>query len=95
MADIKLVIKIDEETYNFIKRTGYTTQSLYNAIINGTPLPKGHWVGIEYDGYADGNPVFEVWECSECGWEHNGAEDTLTCYCPNCGADMRGDDNGK
>ena len=51
-------------------------------------IPKGHWVGIEYDGYADGNPVYDTWECSECGWEHNGADDTLTCYCPNCGAKM-------
>lgn len=42
MANIELVIKIDEEAYDFIKRTGYHTQSLYEAIKNGTPLPKGH-----------------------------------------------------
>ncbi len=53
-------------------------------------MPKrGEWIGIEYDGYADGYPVYDVWECSECGEEHNGEEDTLPNYCPNCGADMR------
>lgn len=46
------------------------------------------WIGIEYDGYADGNPVYEVWECSHCGCEHCGDYDTLTAYCPNCGAKM-------
>ncbi len=51
----------------------------------------GKWVGIEYDAYADGNPVYDVWECSCCGEEHYGEEDTLTPYCPNCGAEM-GDD---
>lgn len=52
-------------------------------------LPKrGEWIGIEYDGYADGYPVYDVWECSKCGEEHNGEEDTLPNYCPNCGARM-------
>lgn len=50
----------------------------------------GHWIGIEYDGYADGNPVYDVWECSECGEEHRGEYDTLSNYCPNCGAKMSG-----
>lgn len=48
----------------------------------------GHWIGIEYDGYADGYPVFYAWECSECGHEHRGEVDTLTNYCPSCGARM-------
>lgn len=48
----------------------------------------GKWVGIEYDGYADGNPVYDVFECSVCGCEHKGESDTLTNYCPDCGAKM-------
>lgn len=51
----------------------------------------GRWVPIEYDGYADGNPVWDLWECSECREEHSGDEDTLTPYCPNCGAKMDGE----
>ena len=50
----------------------------------------GEWVPLEYDGYADGYPVWDLWECSECGQEHSGDEDTLTPYCPNCGAKMDG-----
>jgi hypothetical protein len=48
----------------------------------------GHWEPMWYDGYADGCPVWEAWDCSECGYEHNGLEDTLTNYCPNCGVKM-------
>ena len=55
--------------------------------------PKGKWIGISYDGYADGNPVYDRWECSNCGLEiddDNG--EILWRYCPDCGADMRGEE---
>ena len=48
----------------------------------------GKWIPIEYDSYADGYPVYDKWECSNCGHEHNGEEDTLTAFCPDCGFDM-------
>lgn len=51
----------------------------------------GKWVGIEYDGYADGNPVYDVWECSNCHEEHEGDFDSLPNYCPECGAKMTED----
>lgn len=52
----------------------------------------GHWVGLEYDGYADGNPVYDLWECSECGNEVRGEDvpDTHE-YCYACGARMDGE----
>ena len=50
--------------------------------------PHGRWVPLSADGYADGFPVWDEWECSECHHEHFGDEDTLTDYCPNCGAKM-------
>lgn len=49
------------------------------------PVKHGHWTGIEYDGYADGYPVYTVWECSVCGNEVT--EDT-PLYCCDCGARM-------
>ena len=49
----------------------------------------GQWLAVGYDGYADGYPVVDLWECSECHEEHYGEEDTLTTYCPNCGAEMK------
>ena len=55
-----------------------------------TPQPKmGRWIPIEYDGYADGSPVWDKWECSECGYEHNGDEESLTAFCPDCGCKMQ------
>ena len=53
------------------------------------PRKRGEWIPISYDGYADGYPVYDEYECSECEYTHSGEEDTLTNYCPNCGADMR------
>lgn len=51
----------------------------------------GEWFG-EADGYADGELVYDTWSCGCCGkyfpeWD----EKPDWNYCPNCGADMRGD----
>ena len=56
--------------------------------IKSEPVRHGRWIPTEYDSYADGAPVWDKWECSECGHEHNGEEDTLTAFCPDCGARM-------
>lgn len=58
--------------------------------IEAEPVRHGEWVGIEFNGYADGCPVYDLWECSECGHEHKGESDTLTDYCPDCGTKMDG-----
>ncbi len=45
MADIELVIKIPEEKYNMIRNKTYCAiydVEVYEAIINGIPLSKGH-----------------------------------------------------
>lgn len=54
--------------------------------IEAESVRHGRWIPIEYDSYADGAPVWDKWECSECCHEHNGEEDTLTAFCPDCGA---------
>lgn len=51
---------------------------------------EGSFIGTEYDGYADGEPVYYEWKCSECGCVFEDDEPTYN-FCPNCGADMRGD----
>lgn len=53
------------------------------------PVVHGRWIGLEYDGYADGFPVYNLWECSECGEEVRGEDvpDTHP-YCNGCGAKM-------
>ena len=55
--------------------------------------PKGNWDG-EADGYADGELVYDVWYCSECNHcidDGTDDPDMLPNFCPNCGADMRGE----
>ena len=46
MADIELVIKIPKQVYSYIRKRGYIANSdildIKGAIIDGTPLPKGH-----------------------------------------------------
>ena len=47
MADIELVIKVDEDDYKDIKEYGFNGYSdqrnrIVEAIANGTPLPQGH-----------------------------------------------------
>lgn len=52
----------------------------------------GEWQG-EGDGYADGALVYDVWNCSNCGYcIDDGTDDPerLPKYCPNCWAKMDG-----
>lgn len=71
---------------------GITANSIMRfPTVDAKPVKYGRWIPTEYDSYADGAPVWDKWECSECGHEHSGEEDTLTSFCPNCGAEMGGD----
>lgn len=58
------------------------------------PVRHGRFVGISYDGYADGNPVFYEWKCSECGKIVVADDANELNYCCNCGARMDGEQNG-
>lgn len=58
---------------------------------NVAPVKHGQWIGSA-DGYADGELVYDMWECSECGYDADGAEEKPSWgYCPNCGAKMDGE----
>jgi len=53
-----------------------------------TLVKRGQWVG-EYDGYADGCPVVDMWSCSACGKRFDEWEVQPTWkFCPCCGAKM-------
>ena len=54
MANVELIIKIPEETYNFLKRYGTDGGIVENSVINGTPLPKGHGRLIDADELIEG-----------------------------------------
>ena len=49
-------------------------------------IQHGYWIGIEYDGYADGIPVYSLYECSNCGYERKGEE--TPDFCEYCGCQM-------
>lgn len=55
--------------------------------IDAVPVRHGKFIGTEYDGYADGSPVYYEWKCSVCGCIFEDDEPTYN-YCPNCGARM-------
>lgn len=51
----------------------------------------GEWQG-EADGYADGNLVYDVWRCGDCGHvEETDDPDLLPRFCPSCGRAMTED----
>lgn len=47
-------------------------------------------VVYEYDGYADGCPVYDVAHCPICDYEfENGVEPWGRKYCPKCGQRLK------
>lgn len=76
----KEVTRLHKKIERLEKKNARLEQELAEAKRSGT------WVGLEYDGYADGFPVFDLWECSACGNEWRG--DEPPCFCPDCGAKM-------
>ena len=78
---MEIVVEIPDNEYHQICELRLHNRTFYDdAIRNGTPLPKGHWID-----HQEGEWIYV--KCSECGTVH----DTQTNYCPNCGADMRGE----
>lgn len=54
------------------------------------PVVHGSWDGTA-DGYADGELVYDMWSCSVCGFDADGADEKPAWkFCPNCGAKMDG-----
>lgn len=83
---------LNQSHYNEGEKAAYETaidEIISARAADVAPVRHGHWTGTEYDGYADGNPVYTLFECSECGVEYEQEEH----YCPWCGAKMDGEDN--
>ena len=76
-------------------RQAHIKASLTTRLIDAQPTANvvevrhGRWIGLEYDGYADGCPVYDLWECSECGEEVKGEDVPVSHpWCHSCGARM-------
>ena len=79
MADIELIIKIPEESYknmkNQVNKRDYPDMQIGRAIVEGTPLPKGHGrIGdldalrcenADFDTYNDYCIMFDEIEAAE------------------------------
>lgn len=63
--------------------------------IEAEPVRHGRWIPVGYDGYADGLPVYDEWECSECRFEVEGEGEPPLNYCPECGLKMDGGDENE
>lgn len=68
-----LVVDITEDGY-FVWQSDWYEGEKDVALIDFFPVrdaqperKKGVFIGTEYDGYADGNPVYYEWKCSEYG----------------------------
>jgi hypothetical protein len=79
------IVHIDDMTFNIQNAIQAAKPS---RTVEITFVRHGRWIPTEYDSFADGAPVWDKWECSECGHEHNGEEDTLTAFCPDCGTKL-------
>ena len=67
---MQIVIDIPKDKYNAIcngtfDTDGYFKMNLSNAFINGTPLPKGHWILDDNQGVQSVD--YLTYHCSECG----------------------------
>lgn len=58
--------------------------------IEAEPVRHGRWVPLSYDGYTNGYPVCDEWECSECHFACEGEGEPPLNYCPYCGAKLDG-----
>jgi len=96
MAEYSWLID-DIETLMTYTKDGYTKAVLNQAVkairklsADVAPVRHGRYIG-EYDGYADGSPVYDMWYCSECGCYFEEWDNKPTYkYCPNCGCKMDG-----
>ena len=87
-----------EELFNSLEYYGY--DSYYNDLWRATieelkkraeDRPKGKWLSVGQEQGALGI-IYKIRKCSMCGWEHSLV--IPDNYCPHCGSDMRGEENG-
>lgn len=89
-------IHVDVDKEELIRALKYDRDQYEKGFRDGVASAQKHgsWIGTQYDGYADGYPVYDTWECSCCHEEYESEGDPPSFdYCPGCGAKMDGDDH--
>lgn len=95
IAEIKRIYCTDCFNYNGVKCRACDFENAMDVLedmpkADVAPVRHGHWIDCEdeYSSYV---------RCSVCGDEYTNweADCAHTDFCPGCGADMRGADNGE
>ena len=67
------------------------TKAVLNEMLDMVTVKHGEWIDKPYPNY----PAHDIRYCSECGWNIHKSKlrnsDLNWKYCPNCGAEMRGE----
>ena len=79
----RLIDEFEDTIGNPISRTRLKLQVQNQPTVDAVQK-KGHWVENHDSDHA--------WKCSECGC---GYTDSKLSFCYDCGADMRGEDDGR
>ena len=75
--------KVDKIVKDLAEENIYLRKAYEDLTEEAIKYKSGHWVPLEFDGFADGAPVWDVWECSECGNEIRTEEPPK--FCCDCG----------
>ena len=87
----ELIRAVDGNRFVTDSVTSYVRSTVRNIpAADVEPVRHGRYIGTEFDGYADGNPVYYEWKCSECDCVFEDDEPKYR-YCPHCGAKMDGE----
>lgn len=90
--DVKHVINYNTELYGSLPWYEILDLIFEIPAAEVEEVRHGYYQG-EYDGYADGAPVYDLWYCSECGHYFEEWDEKPTYnYCPHCGAKMDEED---
>lgn len=80
------IIQRDDSRENIVVEV----MKVWKTIIEGLPSAQperntGEWIGIDDEPY-------ETWECNQCGYVYEEIPSWAPKFCPNCGAEMRGEE---
>ena len=83
------LVKINPNHMSFYSRhfiKGFECGAKRQLEADKRSIPKGHWIGVEK---LEDRPSYKWYRCSKCRM----LVESRVNYCPDCGADMRGEDN--